>query len=157
MPALAWRRATHEETCMHRARVGFAAIVFCTACSAALLAPAHVLLARAGRSVLTLDLVVPLAASAGTESIVLPASASPISRVALTLPKNGVDLSAAGGFIAEHAETAGESRWTAYGRPNQPLTLSWKRKIDDRRAELPVRVRARLTTLVGLTDDVHQV
>src|SRR5437764_12356007 len=38
MPALAWRRATHEETCMHRARVGFAAIVLCTACSATLLA-----------------------------------------------------------------------------------------------------------------------
>src|SRR5436309_1565168 len=34
MPALAWRRATHEETCMHRARVGCAAIVLCTACSA---------------------------------------------------------------------------------------------------------------------------
>ena len=48
-----------------------------------------------------------------------------------------------GGFIAERAETAGESRWTAFGRPNQPLTLSWKRKVDDRRAELPLRVRAR--------------
>src|SRR5262249_6421966 len=70
--------------------------------------------------------------------------------------KRGVDLSAAGGFVADHAEAAGESRWTAYGRPNQPLALSWKRKVDDRRAELPVRVRARLTTMVGLSEESCQ-
>jgi len=115
--------------------------------------PPSVLLEHAGRSVLTLDIVMPLAASAGTESVALPASPSPISRVTLALPKSGVDLSAAGGFIADHAETASESRWTAYGRPNQPLALSWKRKVDDRRAELPVRVRARLTTVVGLSEE----
>ena len=119
--------------------------------------PPHVWLARAGRSALTLDIVLPLTASAGTESIALPASASPISRVTLVLPKSGVDLTATGGFIADHAETAGESRWTAFGRPNQPLTLSWKRKVDDRRAELPLRVRARLTSVVGLGEDASQM
>ena len=31
-----------------------------------------------------------------------------------------------------------------FGRPNQPLTLSWKRKVDDRRAEQPLRIRARV-------------
>src|SRR5262252_1392758 len=118
--------------------------------------PAHVLLARAGRAVLTLDIAVPLAASAGTESIALPASASPISRATLVLPRSGIDLSATGGFVAEHAEAGGESRWTAYGRPNQPLALSWKRKVDDRRAELPVRVRARVTSVVGLSEDACQ-
>ena len=40
--------------------------------------PPHVLLSRAGRVVLTLEIVIPLAASAGTESISLPASAAPI-------------------------------------------------------------------------------
>jgi hypothetical protein len=119
--------------------------------------PPHVWLARAGRSALTLDIVIPLTASSGTESIALPASPSPISRVALMLPKSGVDLSATGGFIAEHEETASESRWTAFGRPNQPLTLSWKRKVDDRRAELPLRVRARLTSVVGLGEDACQM
>ena len=119
--------------------------------------PPHVWLARAGRSALTLDIVLPLTASAGTESIALPASASPISRVTLVLPKSGVDLTATGGFIADHAETAGESRWTAFGRPNQPLTLSWKRKVDDRRAELPLRVRARLTSVVGVGEDASQM
>jgi len=116
--------------------------------------PPRVLLARAGRSVLTLDVAMRLAASAGVESIALPASASSISRVALALPKSGIDLSAAGGFIAERTETAGESRWTVYGRPNQPLTLSWKRKVDDRRADLPLRIRARLTTLAGLSEEM---
>src|SRR2546427_3625987 len=119
--------------------------------------PPHVLLSRAGRSVLTLDIVVPLTSSAGTESITLPASPSPISRTALVLPKSGVDLSPAGGFIADHAETANESRWTAFGRPNQPLTLSWKRKVDDRRAAQALRVRARVTEIVGLGEDGCQV
>jgi hypothetical protein len=115
--------------------------------------PPHVLLGRAGRAILTLDIVIPLAAAAGSESIALPASPSPISRVAFVLPKSGVDLSVTGGFIVDHAETASESRWTAFGRPNQVLTLSWKRKVDDRRAELPLRVRARLTSVAGLGED----
>lgn len=119
--------------------------------------PPHVLLSRAGRVVLTLDVVIPLTSSAGTESIALPGSASPISRATLVLPRSGVDLSAAGGFIAERSELAAESRWTAFGRPNQPLTLSWKRKVDDRRAEQPLRTRARVTTVVGLGEEISQV
>ena len=119
--------------------------------------PPQVLLSHAGRSILTLEVVVPLATSAGAESITLPASPSPISRIRLALPKSGVDLSVAGGFIAEHAEAANESRWTAFGRPNQALTMRWKRKVDDRRADLPLRVRARLTEVVGLGEDACQV
>jgi hypothetical protein len=119
--------------------------------------PPHVLLARAGRSVLTLDIVIPLTASAGTESITLPASPSPISRATLVLPRSGVELSLTGGFIADRAESANESRWTAFGRPNQPLRLSWKRKVDDRRAEQPLRVRARVTQVAGLGEDACQV
>jgi hypothetical protein len=117
----------------------------------------HVLLSRAGRSVLTLEIVMPLLSSAGTESIALPASPSPIARATLVLPKSGVDLTLTGGFIAEHTEAANESRWTAFGRPNQALTLTWKRKVDDRRAEQPLRVRSRVTELVGLGEDGGQV
>src|SRR4030095_686877 len=99
--------------------------------------PPHVILSRAGRVVLTLDIALPLTSSAGTESIALPASASPIARAVLALPRVGVDLSVSGGFVADRVEAAGESRWTTFGRPNQMLTLSWKRKVDDRRAEQP--------------------
>lgn len=119
--------------------------------------PAHVMLSRAGRSVLSLDLVVPLTASAGTESIVLPASPAPISRATLTLPRTGVDLSVAGGYVSERAETAAESRWIAIGRPNQAITFAWKRKVDDRRAAQALRFRARVTSLVGLGEDVSSL
>ena len=119
--------------------------------------PPHVLLSRAGRFVLALDIALPLAASAGSESVTLPASAAPISRATLTLPRTGVELTAAGGFLAEQTQTATESQWTVFGRPHEPLTLSWKRKIDDRRAEQPLRTRARVTTVVGLGEDVSQL
>jgi hypothetical protein len=119
--------------------------------------PPHVLLSRTGRVVLTLDIALPLTASAGSETIALPASAAPISRAVLTLPRTGVDLTVAGGFVGDRTESTGESRWTAFGRPSQALTLSWKRKADDRRAELPLRTRARVTTMVGLGEDVSQV
>jgi hypothetical protein len=119
--------------------------------------PPHVLLSRAGRVVLTLDMVMPLASSAGTESIALPSSTAPISRATFVLPRSGVDLNATGGFIAERAESTTESRWTVFGRPAQALTLSWKRKVDDRRAELPLRTRARVTSIVGLGEDVSQI
>ena len=119
--------------------------------------PPYVLLSRTGRVVLTLDIALPLTASAGTESIALPASAAPISRAVLTLPRSGIELSVSGGFVADRTESPGESRWTSFGRPNQPLTLSWKRKADDRRAEQQLRTRARLTSMIGLGEDVSQV
>src|SRR5262249_40880603 len=119
--------------------------------------PPHVLLSRAGRVVLILDVVMPVAISAGTESVTIPASASPISRATLVVPRGGVDLTANGGFVADHTEAANESRWTACGRPNQPLALSWKRKVDDRRAEQPLRVRVRTTEIVGLGEETCQI
>jgi hypothetical protein len=119
--------------------------------------PPHVLLSRTGRVVLTLEIALPLTAAAGSESIALPASAAPISRAVLTLPRSGIDLTVSGGFVAERVESPGESRWTSFGRPNQPLTLSWKRKVDDRRAEQQLRTRARVTSMIGLAEDVSQI
>lgn len=119
--------------------------------------PPHVLLSRAGRFVLTLDVVVPLAASAGAESITLPASAAPMSRATLVVPRTGVDLSATGGFVADRGETPDESRFTALGRPNQALTLSWRRKVDDRRAEQSLRIRGRVTQVVALGEETCQL
>lgn len=119
--------------------------------------PPHVLLSRAGRFVLTLDIVVPLAASAGAESIALPASPSPISSATLVLPRGGVDVSLTGGFVAEHVESPGESRWVAFGKPNQTLGMTWKRRVDDRRAEQALRVRARVTEVAGLGEDTCSI
>src|SRR5262249_7994886 len=97
--------------------------------------PPQVLLSRAGRAVVAFDIVVPMTMAGGAETIVLPPSPSPIARARLTLPRSGVDLTLTGGFVADHAEAATESRWTLYGQPNVPLAVTWKRKVDDRRAE----------------------
>jgi hypothetical protein len=119
--------------------------------------PPRVLLSRTGRSTLTLDIVVPLAAAAGTESIALPPTSSAVSAVTLFIPRTGVDLTVSGGLVAEQVETAGETRWVAYGNAGHSLTFSWKRRSDDRRASLPVRTRARITELVALGEDTSQV
>src|SRR5688500_15531480 len=119
--------------------------------------PAHVMLSRQGRAVLSLDISLPLASAAGSESISLPASAAPLSRAVLILPRGGIDLTVTGGFISERSESATESRWVALGRANQPLGFSWKRKVDDRRAELPLRFRARVASVIGLGEEVSTI
>ena len=119
--------------------------------------PPRVLISRPGRTTLTLEIVVPLSSSAGSESIALPASASALSAVTLTVPRTGVALTVAGGFIAEQTETGGDSRWVVFGNPGRPLSFTWKRKADDRRAELPLRTRARITELVALGEDATMV
>ena len=116
-----------------------------------------ILISRSGRSVVTLDISLPLGAAQGGESIQLPASAAAISRATLTLPRTGIDVTVAGGFLAERTETAAETRWTAFAHAGQGLTLAWKRKVDDRRADQPLRTRVRVTSVVGLGEDVSQV
>ena len=115
--------------------------------------PPRVLIARPGRTTLTLEVVVPLTLSAGSESISLPGSGSALSAVTLTVPRTGVLLTAAGGFLAEQTETGGETRWVVFGNAGRPLSLGWKRRADDRRAGLPLRTRARVTELVALGED----
>jgi hypothetical protein len=119
--------------------------------------PPQVLLSRAGRALLTLDVVMPTSTAGGAETLSLPPSAAPIVRTRLTLPRSNVDLTLAGGFVADRAETANESRWTLYGQPNTPMMLTWKRKVDDRRTEQPLKVRARIVELVALGEDSCQV
>ena len=119
--------------------------------------PAHVVLSRAGRVVLALEISLPLAASAGSRIDRAAVVAAPVSRATLALPKSGVDLTVAGGFIGERSESATESRWTAFGRANQPLAFSWKRKVDDRRAELPLRFRARVSSSSASAKTCRQI
>ncbi|HVQ28282.1 MAG TPA: hypothetical protein VMV21_01810, partial [Vicinamibacteria bacterium] len=119
-------------------------------------APA-VLLSHPGRFVLALDIAAPLSAASGSESVALPASASALSRASLVVPRNGVDLVLAGGVLTEKVESAQESRFVAYGRPGEPLRFSWRRKTEDNRARLPLRVRGSLTSLVGLGEDSAQL
>jgi hypothetical protein len=119
--------------------------------------PPRVLLARAGRSVLTLDVVVPLSTQAGVESLSLPPSGSALSSVTLVVPRTGVDLAVSGGLLGEGSQTGAESRWVVHATPGRALALSWKRKADDRRSALPLRTRARVTQLVSLGEDSTQL
>ena len=118
--------------------------------------PPRVLISKIGRSTLALDVVVPLAMSAGSDSMTLPASGSALSGVTLIIPRTGVELSVSGGFVAEHTESATESRWVVYGS-GRALAFSWKKKTDDRRATLPLRLRARITELVNIGEETSQV
>src|SRR5579864_2146736 len=111
------------------------------------------LLSHAGRSVLLLDIDVPVASSAGDESIALPSTESGVTRAAVELPRLGIDLRIGGGLLSEKSETTGETKWLAYGRGNEPLTFTWRRKTEDHHVELPLRMRGSLTQLTSLAED----
>ncbi len=119
--------------------------------------PPRVLIARAGRAVLSLEIVVPIEASGGIESMTLPPSSSALSAVTLVVPRTGLDLTVSGGFVAERTESATDNKWTVYGSPGRPLTFSWKRKVDDRRATLPLRTKARIIELIALGEEVSLI
>src|SRR4029079_4613791 len=105
----------------------------------------------------SLDVLMPVVTSAGNESIVVPPSSSSITRVTLSLPRSGMDLSVTGGYVADHVETSGDSRWTLFGRPKEAMMVTWKRRVDDRRSALPLRTRARIVELAGYGEENGQV
>jgi hypothetical protein len=120
--------------------------------------PPYILLPRSGRAVVMLEIVLPLQpVSAGADAVLIPGSNAPISHVSLTVPRAGIDLSVAGGFTIDRTETSGESRWNIVGTLGRQMQVSWKRKLDDRRAEQPLRLRARVTELVGLGEETGSV
>jgi hypothetical protein len=115
------------------------------------------LLSHAGRSVLQLDVDVPVTSAAGDESISLPATESGVTRAAVVLPRVGVDLKISGGLLSEKSEAAGETKWLAYARGNEALGFSWHRKTEDHHADLPLRMRGSLTQLTSLAEDSTSV
>jgi hypothetical protein len=111
------------------------------------------LLSHAGRSVLLLDVDVPVSSSAGDESLSLPSTESGVTRAAVQLPREGIDLRVGGGLLSEKSETPGETKWLAYGRGNEALTFTWRRKTEDHHVDLPLRLRGSLTQLTSLAED----
>jgi hypothetical protein len=111
------------------------------------------LLSHPGRWVLALDVDVPVMASTGDESISLPSTESGVTRASVELPRQGIDLRVDGGILSEKAETSGETKWLAYGRGNEALTLTWRKKTEDHHIELPLRMRGSLTQLTSLGED----
>jgi hypothetical protein len=111
------------------------------------------LLSHPGRSILLLDIALPVASSTGQESISLPATASGVTRASVQLPRQGVDIKLVGGLLSEKSESSAESKWIAYGRGNEALTFTWRRKTEDHRTTQPLRLRGSLTQLLGLGED----
>jgi hypothetical protein len=111
------------------------------------------LLSHAGRSVLLLDVDVPVTSSAGDESMALPSTESGVTRAAVELPRQGIDLRINGGLLSEKAETAGQTKWLAYGRGNEALTFTWRKKTEDHHMDQPLRMRGSLTQLTSLAED----
>src|SRR6266852_2515909 len=111
------------------------------------------LLSHPGRAVLLLEIALPVASATGEESITLPLTASGVTRASVQLPRQGVDLRLSGGLLSVKSESSTESKWIAYGRCNEVLTFAWRRKTEDHRATLPLRMRGSLTQLLGLGED----
>ncbi len=102
------------------------------------------LIARRAARRSTLDVVVPLASSAGTESMTLPGPGSALSAVTLVVPRTGVDLSRLrrlhrGAVARRRTTAAGSSTGTPAGRSRS--RGSARPTIADRRCRCG-RVRA---------------
>jgi hypothetical protein len=76
-----------------------------------------------------------------------------VTRASVELPRQGVDLRVGGGLLSEKSETSGETKWLAYGRGNEALTFTWRKKTEDHHVELPLRLRGSLTQLTSLAED----
>jgi hypothetical protein len=111
------------------------------------------LLSRPGRSVLQLDIALPVVSITGEESISLPSTASGVTKASIRLPRQGVEIKLGGGLLAEKSESTTENKWLAYARGNEPLTFTWKRKTEDHRSTQALRLRGSLTELAGLSED----
>jgi len=119
---------------------------------------ADLLLSRIGRSVVLLKIVAPVTTVAGTDILKkLPVSNSAISHAVVELTRQGIDVHINGGLLLDHQEFPNGSRWTANGRGTEPLTFAWRRRVDDQRANQPLRFRGTVTQLVGLGEDSTQI
>lgn len=117
----------------------------------------QVLLSKTGPQLLTLDVVLPVTAQSGSETLSLPPALGVISRATLLVPRQGIEPTVGDGLLVESAEAAGQSRLVAVTRGGGALTLSWRRRREDTRAAQPLRYRASVTSLVGLNEDVAQL
>jgi len=113
----------------------------------------RILLSRRGRSLVTLDVAVPIAETAGNEHIQLPPATGGLVRATLTVPRADVAIVASGGTITERAAEPSARRVTAHAAIGQALGLSWSRQRETRGASLPARLRGQLQHVVGLGEE----
>jgi hypothetical protein len=107
------------------------------------------ILSKKGRSVLTLDVAFTVSSASGEERLSLPVGASGVTRAAVALAQQDVEVKVTGGLPPEKPA----SHWVTYARGIEPLVFTWHKKIEEHRVELPLRMRGSLTQLFGLGED----
>jgi hypothetical protein len=107
------------------------------------------ILSHRGRSVLTLDVAFAVTTVSGEQRLAVPTGQSGITRASIALAPQDLDVKVTAGFLPEKAA----DHWVAYARGGQPLAFTWRHKIEERRAELPLRMQGTLTELFGLGED----
>jgi hypothetical protein len=115
------------------------------------------LLSHAGRAVITLSVALPINASAGEEKVSFPPTLSGVTRVTLEIPRSGVDVSLYGAIFSEAKNPHNGNKWTAYGKGGESIVFAWRRKIEERHSELPLRMHGAITQFVGLGEDSTSV
>ena len=106
-------------------------------------------LSKKGRSVLTLDVAFTVSANAGEQRISLPVGASGITRAEIALAQPDVDVKVLGGLPPEKPA----EHWVTYAAGAAPLIFQWRKRIEERRVEQPLRMRGTLTQVFGLGED----
>jgi len=115
--------------------------------------PVSAVLSKRGRSVLALDVAFNITSSGGEEKLSLPAGVSGVTRAAIGRIPQDVDLRVTGGFVPEKAGP----HWLAYAKGGEPLVFTWRKRVEERREELPLRMRGSLTQLLSLGEDSNSV
>ncbi len=115
------------------------------------------LLSHPGRAVITLEIALPIVATAGEERVTLPATSSGVTRATFEIPRSGVELSLFGGLFSESKELPNGGKWTIYGKGAEPIVFAWRRKVEEHHVTLPLRMRGTLTQFVGLGEDSTSV
>ena len=117
----------------------------------------RILLSRRGRSLVTLDVAVPIAETAGNGDIELPPATGGLVRATLTVPRADVAIVASGGTIIERTGASSARRVIAHAALGQALGLSWSRQRATNGPALPVRLRGQLQHVVGLGEETALV
>src|SRR5258708_28132646 len=115
------------------------------------------LLSHTGRSIITMEIALPIAASASEERVSVPSAFSGVTPVSLEIPRSGVDLSLYGGLFSETHELPNSGKWTVYGQGVEPIVFAWRRKAEEHHATLPLRMHSALTQFIGLGEDSTSV
>lgn len=110
-------------------------------------------LSRRGRSTLTLEIAMQVAATAGEESVSLPPSQSGVTKASLALARPDLELKVTGGLLTGPGLATAGAAWLAYGHGNEALTFTWRRKAEDHHVALPLRMRGSLVQMLGLGED----